>query len=95
MSYATNQATSHVTVSGPQMVYVQTAALTTVTSAVAAATFRNIEVKGVVRINAGGTFIPNMAFSAAPGAVGTVAINSYIKLTPMGTNTDTTIGNWA
>jgi hypothetical protein len=95
MVNTTNQATSHVTLSAPSTAYVQTAANTAVTAAVAAATFRNITVKGLVRVNASGTFIPNITYSAAPGAAPVVAINSYIKLTPISASNVDSVGTWA
>ena len=52
-------------------------------------------VKGIVRINASGTIIPAITFSAAPGGTNTVGTNSFFSLTPIGTNTATTIGAWA
>jgi hypothetical protein len=94
LATTTNQATSHVTISNAQQIYVQTAANVNVTAAVAAATFRNISVRGVIRVNAAGTLIPQCAYSAAPGAAPIVAINSYVKLTPIGTNTETSLGSW-
>lgn len=53
-----------------------------------------VEIKGVVRINAAGTFIPQISYSAAPGGAPTFINNSYFRLTPIGTNTVTNIGNW-
>ena len=52
-------------------------------------------VKGIIRINASGTIIPAITFSAAPGGTNTVGINSFFTLTPIGSNTATTIGAWA
>ena len=52
-------------------------------------------VKGIIRVNASGTIIPAITFSAAPGGTNTVGINSFFTLTPIGSNTATTIGAWA
>lgn len=52
-------------------------------------------VKGIVRINAGGTFLPQFLFSAAPGGAPTIQANSYFRMRPFGTNTAQVIGNWA
>lgn len=79
----------------PNQYLIQVAANSTVTSAVASATYRIIRAKGLVRVNGTGTFIPQLTYSAATGAVPVVAANSYIKMTPIGTNTVTTIGAWA
>jgi hypothetical protein len=57
-----------------------------------------IRVRGIVRINAGGTFIPQFQYSAAPNAGGggggnpTIHANSYFRLWPMGSNTITNFG---
>lgn len=95
MCDTTNQATSHATQGAVSRVYVQTAANTLIAAAVAAATFRNCTVKGLVRVNASGTFIPNITYSAAPGAAPVVTADSYIKMTPLGPNTALSIGAWA
>lgn len=62
------------------------------TSILASGHFR---VKGVVRINAGGTLIPQITFSSAPTGTNTVGINSFLKLTPIGSGTVNQIGAWA
>ena len=55
----------------------------------------HFKVRGVVRINAAGTLIPQIAFSAAPGATCSIGINSFMKLTPIGNGTVNQIGAWA
>jgi hypothetical protein len=60
--------------------------------------FTTIEVKGLVRVTTGGTFIPNITYSVAPVTTPTayadnIQPNSYMKITQIGTSTDTTIGN--
>ena len=50
--------------------------------------------KGIIRINTGGTLIPRIQFSAAPGGTIIGARNSYFKLYPIGSNTVTNVGNW-
>ena len=53
------------------------------------------QVKGVLRINATGTIIPQIAFSTAPGSSPTqTAPGSYIRLTPIGTDTVASVGSW-
>lgn len=49
-------------------------------------------IRGIIRINAGGTVIPQVALSVAAAAV--VGVNSYFRMVPMGTNTVTNVGNW-
>lgn len=69
--------------------FVVTAASTSATENV------NITFQGVVRINAGGTFIPQVQLSAASGVAATMKANSYVKLTPFGANTAQVLGTWS
>jgi hypothetical protein len=69
-----------------------TAQVMNATVATAAAT---IKIKGIVRINAGGTFIPQVKFSADPTGTIKCLKDSYFKLTPLGSNTVGSVGNWA
>lgn len=92
---AAQNATSAATLTAPNNAFVAAATNTTITSAVATATFRNVWVRGVVRIDVSGTFTPQLTYSAAPGAAPSVAANSFIKMTPVGSNTVTTVGAWA
>jgi hypothetical protein len=54
-----------------------------------------ISIRGTLRINAGGTLIPQVKPSAATTGTAKVLRGSYIKLTPIGTDTATTLGNWS
>lgn len=51
--------------------------------------------RGIVRINAGGTFIPQVKMSAAATGTEKMLANSWIRLTPFGSNTATNLGNWS
>jgi len=48
--------------------------------------------KGIMRVNAAGTLVPNIAFSAAPGVTCSTSIGSYIKFYPIGSNTIDSVG---
>lgn len=50
---------------------------------------------GTIRINAGGTLIPQIKPSAATVGTAKVLANSYFKLTPFGADTATNLGNWS
>ena len=77
-------------------IYGVAATSTVVTAASTTATENNhFVLKGIMRINAAGTVIPQFIFSAAPGGVPTIRANSYFKLTPLGSNTVASVGNWA
>ncbi len=52
-----------------------------------------LRVEGTVRVNAGGTFIPQFSYSAAPGGAPTVGIGSMIRLRPVGSNTVASVGD--
>ncbi len=77
--------------------FLATAASTAITAASTSTTENNVVfMDGVVQINAAGTFIPQVAFSAAPGGDGTIAVGAYFEMTPIGVNSATiNIGDWA
>ena len=51
-----------------------------------------IKFEGVLRVNVGGTVVPNIAFSVAPGVTCSTLIGSYIKFYPIGANTINSVG---
>lgn len=51
-----------------------------------------ITFKGIMRVDVGGTMVPNIAFSAQPGGTNTVLIGSYLKFYPIGANTINSVG---
>jgi trimeric autotransporter adhesin len=59
------------------------------------ATTKVFWVKGVIRASTTGTVIPQITLGATTGSAGQVNPNTYIKFTPVGTNTMTTVGAWA
>lgn len=50
-------------------------------------------IKGIICISVGGTIIPQVILGVAAAAV--VGINSFFKIWPIGTNVQTTLGNWS
>lgn len=50
-------------------------------------------IRGIIRVNAGGTIIPQVSLTVAAAAV--VGINSYFRLWPVGSNTAVSLGNWS
>lgn len=52
-----------------------------------------VSVKGYITMNAGGTITPSYTMTAAPGGTVLTKAGSYIKFTPIGTNTVTSLGN--
>lgn len=76
---------------------VATAATATVAATTSTSATENIVIKleGIMRINASGTVIPQIQYSAAPGGAPTFKANSYFMLTPIGSNTVASVGNWS
>jgi len=76
-------------------IYATGAGAVAVTGASTTAT-ENITVmlRGIVRTNAATTFTPQIQYSSAPGGAPTILTNSYVRLTPIGTNAVTYVGNW-
>jgi hypothetical protein len=54
-----------------------------------------VVIKGIVRTNTAGTFTPQIQYSSAPGGAPTILKNSYFKMTPVGTSTVASVGNWS
>jgi hypothetical protein len=76
--------------------YVQTAAnTTTMTAATATTSYHIYQLNGVVSINAGGTFIPQVTVSNT-GPVFTIAIGSNFMIYPIGASgANISVGTWA
>lgn len=55
----------------------------------------SIRVRGIVRVNAAGTFIPQFQYSAAPGGAPAIQANSFFMLRSLGLNTVASQGAWA
>ena len=53
-----------------------------------------ITARGIIRVNAAGTLIPQIKPSAATTGVAKVLANSYIKLTPFGADVSASLGPW-
>lgn len=76
-------------------IYSTAATILVVTAASTSATENvTIGLTGIMRVNAGGTVIPQVQLSAATGTAATMLANSYFKLYPIGSNTVATVGNW-
>jgi len=50
-------------------------------------------IRGIIRVNAGGTIIPQVSLEVAAAAV--IGINSFFRIWPIGTNTGVSVGNWS
>ena len=56
------------------------------------ATNTMIKFQGIMRVNAAGTLVPNIAFSAAPGVTCSTLVGSYLKFYSIGSNTIDFVG---
>lgn len=65
------------------------------TASQSAADFVILSIRGILRINAAGTFIPQIKLSAATTGTDKMQRGSYIRLTPIGTDAATSLGNWS
>jgi len=76
-------------------IYATAASALVVTAASTSAT-ENVIISGsgVVRINAAGTFTPQVQPSAGTTGTATMLTNSFIRLTPFASNTVGFMGNW-
>jgi hypothetical protein len=92
ISQATSTAAN--TLAAPQMRRV-TAATAAVLTAASTAVTTDIWIEGVMRINGAGTIIPQVTFSAGPTGTCETAINSFLEIEPIGSNTVAAVGQWA
>jgi hypothetical protein len=84
---AINTASAFATASG---VYGTSTASITVTPSNQAA--KQVYVSGILRTTTAGTFIPQVTFSAAPGTTASLAVNSYMRISPIGASAIQTTG---
>lgn len=66
-----------------------------VTTSQTSAEFVTVWQRGIVRINAGGTLIPQLKLSATTSGTPKLLRNSFFRMTPFGTNTAASLGNWS
>lgn len=74
--------------------YVTASGNTSVTAAVTAATNRTLTIKGIIRCTVAGTIVPQITYSAAPGAVPTGQASNFMVLYPVGSSTVVSNGTW-
>ena len=83
-------AANNTTVTASNMTYVNQLASTVVTIS-STANFL-ITFQGIIRVNVGGTLTPQVNWSTATTAA-VMAVDSFIRFTPIGTNTNNILGN--
>ncbi len=71
------------------------ASTATVLNATSAALRTTIRCKGIIRTNLATTVTPQITFSAGPTGTCEVAVNSFFRAWPVGTNTVAAFGDWA
>ncbi len=67
----------------------------TVLNATSIAPRTTIRCRGVIRTNAATTVTPQITFSAGPTGTCEIAVNSFFRAWPVGSNTVASFGNWA
>jgi len=72
-----------------------TTVLVSTASSTSATEFVILSLRGILRVNAAGTFIPQVKLSATTGGTITMLANSFIRFWPIGSNTVTNVGNWS
>jgi len=50
--------------------------------------------QGIISVNAGGTLIPQIQFSAGPGGTNTMEVGSYVMIRKLGASSTGIIGGW-
>jgi hypothetical protein len=76
-------------------IYATAATATAVTGASTSSTENiTVVIRGIVRTNTSTTFTPQVKYDVAPGGAPTFLAGSYIRLTPIGNNSVTYVGNW-
>ena len=89
--WATASKSAPATATAPQVTF-NTAAQTTLATATTTAT-GSAMIKGIIRVTTAGTLIPQVSLGIAAAAI--VGINSYFKISSIGSNTVITVGNWS
>jgi hypothetical protein len=96
IGYYIQRSVNTVTATGVNSIWATSAAATVITPAITTAQNAIYRIKGIVEIDAGGTFIPNFSFSAAPGGVSTIVAGAWFKIYPIGlSGVNASVGNWA
>ena len=78
---APNQSTIHISTNA-----------STILNAAANTAYVIITFSGTLRMNAGGTITPQITFGTAPGGTNLAKVGTWIRFTPIGSNTFTSIG---
>lgn len=94
ISYVANTTSSAAaTLATPQMIRVE-AATATVLNAASTAVTTDILIEGEMEINAAGTIIPQITFSAGPTGTCEVALDSFFEIWVTGPNAVNYVGDW-
>jgi len=83
------------TQTAPTMAFTSTVGTALVLNSTSTTAGLTTRITGVIRVNAGGTIIPQITFSAAPGGTNQVNTNSFMMIRPIGNSTATSVGAWA
>ena len=96
MDYSVSRFPNSTTATAPQTVRGTAATAIAVTGAITTAQDVTYTMRGTVSFGTGGSFNPQIQFSAAPGGTSTVILGAMFKLTAIGTTgSNATNGTWA
>lgn len=70
-------------------------AAATILNATSTAAGAHIWIRGIVRVNAGGTFIPQFKWDANPTGTNQVLLNTWFRVWPVGSSSVLNVGNWS
>lgn len=96
IGYYTQRSVRTTTVTGVTAGWFTATSAQSMTPAITTAQGVLYQLKGIVEINAAGTFDPQFSFSAAPGGTSTILAGAWFKIHAIGTSgSDVSIGTWA
>lgn len=92
--YATLSSAAAQTIATAVSVLQNNTSAVTVLNATSASVMTTISIWGSIRINAGGTVIPQIKFSAAPNGTCLTKTGSFFRVWPIGSSTVKYVGSW-
>jgi len=96
IAYSIERISETLTVTGVEAEWSAQTAVTVMSGAITSAQTAIYRIKGTVSVNAGGSMLPIITFSTAPGGTQTSAIGAYFRIWPLGpAGAAAAIGSWS